>query len=212
MRRFVFVSHTVPPDGLWTIDDLAGGAGRVDVLCRNVQAAMFLSHGLREDTDVFLVFTKEPTNHVTVRFEGQRIKRLNPDERSTAARIRNALRERHQDMWWEEVEEGVHVAPFGLGRLLKELPGTPIILHKDGTPLAESTLPEEPVFLLGDHQPLTEDELAVAPDAARVSLGPIWYHGNHVTSIIQHHLDQAEASGGNGPEASGVNWTEASNG
>ncbi len=196
MRRFVFVSHTVPPNGLWTIDDLAGGAGRVDVLCRNVQAAMFLSHGLREDTDVYLVFQKETTEPVTVHFQGSQIKRLNPDERSTAARIRNALRARHQDLWWEDVEDGVKVAPFGLKRLLQELDGTPIVLHKDGTPLENAEFPSHPIFLLGDHQPLTDEELAVVPDAARISLGDQWYHGNHVTVIVQHHLDRGGASSG----------------
>ncbi len=93
MRRFLFVAHTTPPDGNWGLDDLPGSAGRVDVLCRAVQSTLFLSHDLRRDTDVYLAFTADPERPVCIRFEGARVQRLNPDERSTAARIRSALRE-----------------------------------------------------------------------------------------------------------------------
>ncbi|MHB8634091.1 MAG: tRNA (pseudouridine(54)-N(1))-methyltransferase TrmY, partial [Thermoplasmatota archaeon] len=58
VRRFVCVSHTGDASGQWHLNDLAAGAGRVDVLCRNVQAAFFLSHGLREDVEVYLVFVQ----------------------------------------------------------------------------------------------------------------------------------------------------------
>lgn len=196
MRRFVFVSHTVKPDGNWPLDDLAGRAGRVDLLCRNIQAAMFLSHGIREDTDVYLVFVQEPADEVTIRIQGSKVRHLNPDERSTAARIRKTLRARHQDLWWEEVEPGIHIAPFGLHRVMQDIDGTPVILHKDGSALEEATFPEHPVFVLGDHQPLTDDELGLFPDAARVSLGPVWYHGNHVVSVVQYTLDLREAARG----------------
>jgi tRNA (pseudouridine54-N1)-methyltransferase len=191
-RRFVFVSHTVKPDGNWPLDDLCGRAGRVDVLCRNIQAAMFLSHGLREDTDVYLVLVADPVNEVTIHIEGAKVQHLNPDERSTAARIRHALRGRHQDMWWEEMDPGLRIAPFGLHRIVQELDGTPVILHTGGVPLSEATLPEDPIFILGDHQPLTDAELGLFTGAASVSLGPVWYHGNHVTSILQYTMDQKQ--------------------
>ena len=96
-RTFLTVSHTVPTDGAWGLDDLAGGAGRVDVLCRNVQAALCWSHDLRPDTDVVLVFA-DPERPTAVRIQGGQVRLLNPDERSTASRIRNALRHRPEDL------------------------------------------------------------------------------------------------------------------
>ncbi len=197
-RTFVYVSHTVPPNGNWPLDDLAGRAGRVDVLCRNIQSALFMSHDLRKDTDVILVFHADPANEIAIRIEGANIRRLNPDERSTAARIRKVLRERHPDPWWEEVEPGLHVAPFGLGRVLGDLDGTTVILHKDGEAIDDTVLPDDPVFVLGDHQPLTDNELAVCKGAACVSLGPVWYHGNHVTTIVQFAMDKQQAGASHG--------------
>ncbi len=189
MRTFLTVSHTVPPSGDWGLDALSGSAGRVDLLCRNVQAALFWSHDLRPDTQVVLVFVADETRPTAVRIRGVAVNKLNPDERSTAARIRNALQARHEDPWWEEVESGIDVAPFTLAEALEDLDGTPVVLHRDGTPVASAPWPEDPVFLLGDHQPLADDELAAAGDAMRVSFGDKWLHGNHVIAIVNWMMD-----------------------
>ena len=186
MRRFIFLSHTVPTSGEWNLNDLCGGAGRVDVLCRALQSTLFLSHNLRDDTEVIFVFQNgDPT---AIKFDAT-VNRLNPDERSTAARFQQALRARHDDPWWEEIQQGIHVAPFRLEDVLEELYGTIVVLDKDGEHLETATLPSDPIFILGDHQPLTEVELAPAGDTQRISLGPVWYHGNHVASVLQYKLD-----------------------
>lgn len=185
MKTFITVSHTGDATGDWGLDDLAGATGRVDVLCRNVQAALCWSHDLRPDTQVILVFAADPGRPRAVRIDGAQVKHLNPDERSTAARIRNALRHPCPDPWWEDVESGIQVAPFNLAQVLDECGGTPIVLHKDGTALADASWPENPTFVLGDHQPLTDQELAIVGDAQRLSLGEKWLHGNHVIAIVQ---------------------------
>ena len=77
MRQFVVSGHDAPTTAEFALDDLAGGAGRLDVLCRCVNAAFFLSHDLREDVRVWLVLGDE----FAVRFEGSELRRLNPDER-----------------------------------------------------------------------------------------------------------------------------------
>lgn len=194
MRTFVTVSHTVPPDGDWGLDDLAGAAGRVDLLCRNVQAALHHSHDLRRDARAVLVFAADPATPKTVLVDPSRIRNLHPDERSTAARIRKALRHPCPDPWFEEVEPGLLVAPLGLAAALSELGGTPVALDRDGTPLEEAAaagaVPPDPVFLLGDHIPLSGEELSAAPGAPRFSLGPVWLHGNHAITIVHYLLDR----------------------
>lgn len=197
MRTFLTVSHTVPPDGDWGLDDLAGAAGRMDLLCRNVQAALFWSHDLRRDTLAALVFAADPDRPRTVLIDPRSVRNLHPDERSTAARVRKALRHPCPDPWFEEVEPGIRVGPFGLAAALGELDGTPVALDKDGVALEEAVaagaLPPDPLFLMGDHLPLTGEELAAAPGAVRVSLGPVWLHGNHAVTITQYVLDRAGA-------------------
>lgn len=188
MRRFVVVSHTVPPDGQWGLDDLAGAAGRVDVLCRAVTTALFTSHGIRDDTEVLLVFPGPST----IRIRGATVQRLNPDERSTAARIRNALGHPHPDPWWEDVEPGIAVAPFGLDDALQDAPV--LWLDRDGHDIMETELPDG-TWVLSDHQPFGESELEVLHSRAphRISLGDTWYHGHHAIAIVQYLLDRREA-------------------
>ena len=87
MRRFLILGHKAPVTPEFHLNDLPGAAGRLDVLCRAIGASLFLSHGIRRDTEVMLLLQ----NTVRIRISGQYVKRLNPDERSTAALIRRAL-------------------------------------------------------------------------------------------------------------------------
>lgn len=194
MRRFVTVSHTGKSDGDWHLNDLTAGAGRVDVLCRNIQSAFFLSHGLREDVEFYAVFAPSPMRAKTVRIEGAKIQMMHPDERSTAARLQQALKDSWSVPDWKEVQRGLSVARFGLEGLLDDLhgKGTPVLLDPQGTPLDAWAPPADPIFLLSDHVPFTKDEyrLLDARGAQRISLGPHWYHGNHAISVVQWHLDK----------------------
>jgi len=194
MRRFVFLSHTAEPDGQWQLNELAAAAGRVDVLCRNVQAAFFLSHGLREDVECYLVFAKSALRQRTVRIEGAKIQMLNPDERSTAARIKQALEGGWSVPDWKEVQRGLSVAAFGLEELLDDLKGKGqvVLLDPNGAAIEAWQPPTDPVLLLSDHVPFTKAEYALldALGVQRISLGPYWYHGNLAAGIVQWHLDK----------------------
>jgi tRNA (pseudouridine54-N1)-methyltransferase len=194
VRRFATVSHTGRSDGQWNLNDLTAGAGRVDVLCRNVQSAFFLSHGLREDVESYSVFVESALRQKTVRIQGAHIQMLNPDERSTAARLQQALQAAWSVPDWKDVQRGLAVARFGLEGLLDDLKGkaTPVLLDPEGTPVESWDPPKDPLFLLSDHMPFTKAEYALLDGrgAQRVSLGPYWYHGNHAISVAQWWMDR----------------------
>lgn len=194
MRRFVTVSHTGESSGEWHLNDLTAGAGRVDVLCRNIQSAFFLSHGLREDVEAYAVFARSAVRQKTVRIQGAAIQMLNPDERSTAARLQQALKASWSVPDWKEVQRGLAVAAFGLEELLADLAGKGqfVLLDPEGEPVSSWTPPPDPVFLLSDHVAFTPAEYKAieAAGARRVSLGPHWYHGNHAIAVAQWHLDR----------------------
>ncbi|MEK6984872.1 MAG: tRNA (pseudouridine(54)-N(1))-methyltransferase TrmY [Candidatus Thermoplasmatota archaeon] len=198
MRRFVTVSHTADPSGAWSLNDLAGKAGRVDLLCRNIQSALFLSHGLRRDAEFYAVLERDAGRGRTVRIEGSRIQMLHPDERSTAARLQQALATPWSVPDWEEAQAGLSVAAFGLEGLLDDLAGKGdlVLLDPEGEGIADWMPPADPLFLLSDHVPFAADEYALLErrGAKRVSLGPAWMHGNHAISVVNWHLDRAEAS------------------
>jgi len=191
MRQFVVIGHDAPTDPSFSLDDLAGGAGRLDVLCRCVNSAFFLSHAIREDVRTHLVLADE----YTVTFEGSELRHLNPDERSTAALIRTALEQREEAIGRIPVETspGVSLVRRGVAETVERVveDGALLHLHADGDPVVEVTPPEDPVFVLSDHHDFTDREADLLADhaARRVSLGPERLHADHAITVAHNYLD-----------------------
>ena len=51
MRKFVMVGTRAMAKGKLPLSDLAGGAGRMDVLVRALMSAILTSHGIRKDVE-----------------------------------------------------------------------------------------------------------------------------------------------------------------
>jgi len=191
MRQFVVVGHDAPTTPDFALDDLAGAAGRLDVLCRCVTSAFFLSHAIREDVRVHLVLA----DSFTVTFEGSDLRRLNPDERSTAALIRAALERREDAIGHQPVESspGVSIRRRGFEATLDDLSPTTTLVHldEDGTPVVDRDPPADPVFVLSDHRDFTADEAALLTERAdaRVRLGPQALHADHAITVAHNYLD-----------------------
>ncbi|KAA9398990.1 tRNA (pseudouridine(54)-N(1))-methyltransferase TrmY [Haloarcula sp. CBA1130] len=193
MRQFVIIGHDAPTTPEFSLDDLAGAAGRLDVLCRCVTSAFFLSHAIREDVRVHLILADE----YTVTFEGSDLRRLNPDERSTAALIRKALEEREEAIGHIPVETspGVSLTRRGFEGTLDDVArrGTVVQLHEDGDPVVDVAPPSDPVFILSDHHDFRDEEAALIAERAdeRVSLGPKALHADHSITVAHNYLDTA---------------------
>ena len=190
MRQFIVVGHEVPTTGEFSLDDLPG-AGRLDVLCRCVNSTFFLSHAIREDARCLLVLRDE----LTVRFEGSELRRLNPDERSTGALVRNALDEREEAVGHVEVETapGVYLSrrdfAATLDRAARE--GSVVELHEDGDPIVDVDPPENPAFVVSDHRDFAGREADLLAERAdrRVRLGPERLHADHAITVAHNYLD-----------------------
>jgi len=191
MRQFIVLGHEATTTDEFSLDDLAGGAGRLDVLCRCVTSAFFLSHDIREEVRVHLVLDDE----VTIRFEGSQLRRLNPDERSTAALIRGALEEKDEAIGHMEAEgsPGVYLSKRGFEAVLEEAAraGTVVQLHEDGDPVVDVEPPEDPVFVLSDHHDFEASEAELLDEAAdqRVRLGSELLHADHAITVAHNYLD-----------------------
>ncbi|GGL47696.1 tRNA (pseudouridine(54)-N(1))-methyltransferase TrmY [Halocalculus aciditolerans] len=189
MRQFVVLGHDAPTTPEFSLDDLAGGAGRLDLLCRCLGSAFFLSHGMREDVEVHLVLA----DAVTVRFDSRDLRYASPDERTLAGLVKGALAEKDEAIGHMEVEAspGVHVSKRGFEPVLDALSGTVVELHEDGDPLVDVDPPENPVFVLSDHRDFTDDEAALLADASdeRVRVGPEILHADHTITVAHNYLD-----------------------
>jgi tRNA (pseudouridine54-N1)-methyltransferase len=185
MALFAVVGHLARTDGEFSLNDLPG-AGRMDVLCRCVNASLFLSHDLRRDAECCLVLLGGPKGPKTVLFKGDGIRSLSPDERSAGALIKKALAIPCGSEF-REAAPGVFVRNGCLERLLAEHPFA--VLDEKGTDIR--TVQEVPAaFLLSDHQNFTEAEEALIKDAPRYSVGPVCLHADHTITVISNEIDR----------------------
>jgi len=192
MRQFIVLGHDAPTTADFSLDDLPG-AGRLDILCRCVGAAVFLSHGIRDDVRIHLVVSDE----YTLRFDSNTLRRLYPDERTIAARIRDALDQRDDAIGHlpAEVSPGMELYRFGFEATLDDVAsdGSIVHLHAEGTPLPEASPPNDPVFVLSDHNDFTdrEAESLAAQAEQRLRVGPETLHADQTITVAHNWLDTA---------------------
>lgn len=189
MRQFVVLGHHAPIDPDFSLDDLAGAAGRLDVLCRCVNSALFLSHGIRDAVQIHLVLQDE----VTVRIDSADLRYMNPDERNIAGLLRQALEAKDQAIGHREAEPtpGIHVSKRGFQPVLESIDGSIVELHEDGDPLADVDPPTDPVFVLSDHEDFTDEEAVLLAEHKdkRVRVSPEILHADHSITVAHNYLD-----------------------
>lgn len=186
-RAFVIVGHTQPTTPDFPLNDLPGSAGRMDILARCVTTAFCLSHGLRKDVEVFLVLRDE----VAIRLEGSRLKRLNPDERSTGALLKHALQALREGR--TQSTPGVTVARRALGDVLQELKERGFrvyVLDERGEDVRAANLARKSAFVLSDHRNFTREEEALLQEYTKLSLGPVVLHADHCIALVHNELDR----------------------
>ena len=167
-RNFVIIGHRAHTAADWKLNDLCGGAGRMDILARCVSSALCESHGIRGDTDVWLVLKGPPNSPLSIHFSGKNVMYLNPDERSTAALIRNALIKSKNKDSHIETSPGITVHFKDLSDILDFLPQPVILLSEKG----ENDFPNLPsTFILGDDADLSDDEISSLKEYLKLSLG-----------------------------------------
>lgn len=199
MRRFLLLAHRVPVSGEFTLNDLAGGAGRMDEVARAVSTAFTVSNDLRRDTEVTILFAAEPpplARRITL--VGSHLRYLNPDERSTAALLKNALTRSRGFPREFESSPGLTVAPAYPERDLAEFVGqtNAVWMVESGVPIEEwSREGSEIAAVVSDPYDPTpgESQLLERSGVPRLSVGPRSLRTSQVIDAVQRELDLREA-------------------
>ena len=196
MRRFLILAHRVPTDGRFTLNDLAGGAGRMDEVARAVSTAFTLSNDLRRDTEMTVLFVADPPPKARrIDLVGARLRYLNPDERSTAALLKNALVRAADFPRPFESSPGLTVAPTEPAEALRTFLAHPhpAWLSEDGDPIeAWRTEGAEIAAVVSDPYEPTGEERALLLGAGvpRLSVGPRSLRTTQVVDLVHRELDR----------------------
>ena len=186
MIRIAVVGHLARTTGDFSVNDLPGSGGRMDVLCRCINSAFFLSHDIRRDVECLLVLCGGPGPDKTIRISGEEVRHLNPDERSTGSLLKRALSLPVGDSY-REASPGIHVRQGGLLQLAEDIPFA--VLDEAGRDIRNETdLPD--AYLLSDHLNFTPVERDIISDHPSYSVGPLSLHADHAISVLLNEIDR----------------------
>ncbi len=186
MRSFLVIGHKF--EGEINLKDLPG-SGRIDVVARCINAAIFLSHDIRRDVLFYAYF---PKIGVRIKIDSRRVKYLNPDERSTAALIRKAFERRKK--YEVESTPGFFIKEATYEEVIDEISqnGKLLYLKENGIDIRKIDIPKNAVFILGDSLDLTKEEEKVLAerDVPKISVSPRSILSSHVIVIVHNELDR----------------------
>lgn len=197
MRRFAIIGQRAMSKGTLPLNDLAGGAGRMDVLIRGLMASLLTSHDIRRDTECVLHLCGGPGPSRRIKFVGEEIKGMHADERSVAGLIAKVIREPLPPIGhWIERQHGIYDSGGTINNTLGEWNNEKtILLNADAPTLWSSTTGTKPStlnsigFLLGDDQSIPDIQFDHLTER---SLGDEWLQGSAAISICHFILDRDE--------------------
>lgn len=199
MRRWVVIGRRASASPDFSLIDIAGTSGRLDVLLRCLRSALLVSHGLRRDTMVYLVLLGGEGAPRVMRIDGAAVRFVRPDERSLATMVKKALATPRERAGFVDVRPGVAIAEGGLEAALADLaPGPSYVLEEGATDLREASIdPRDPIVFVGDHLGLDERARAAiaAFGAAPIGVGPVSVHADDAITLACNELDRREALG-----------------
>jgi tRNA (pseudouridine54-N1)-methyltransferase len=179
--------------GKLPLNDLAGGAGRMDVLIRALMSALLTSHGLRDDTEVILLLDGGSGPCRRIRFVGSELRGFHAEERAVAGKIaaviRNPMPPRGH---WQEITPGIYDGNGDLQMTLEEIDWplvrleavAPRLWDEVAIPSQSTPFAGDIAFILGDDKPL--DCIQGIPR----SLGGTWLQGHSCITLCHFLLDE----------------------
>jgi len=191
MRRFVIVGTRAMSKGKLPLNDLAGGAGRMDVLIRALISALMTSHGMRKDVEFTMILLGGPSSARRIKFVGNELIGLHAEERSIAGKIAAVLREPMPPRGhWIERSPGIYDSGGDLDLTISEWNHTIVRLESEASRLYVGEIPQNGSaneidigFIIGDDKVL-ETELGIPR-----SLGDYWLQGHTCIGICHFLLD-----------------------
>ena len=198
MREFLYYSRSAPISGNFSTD--LQEAGRIDIAIHTVIATFFLSHDIRKDVTLHLIFGGQPDHSkhlelkpVTEGIEG--VDKIYLSKKNVSGILRKMLY-KYRKGEKREVFPGYWIEKKGFLDLAEELQNDGkqlFILDEDGEDIRKIEIGENPVFILGDHKGLPQKEFKRLKKIAKpVSIGKRAYFASQCVVIVNNELDKRE--------------------
>ena len=214
-RRFVIVGQTATASPKFSLVDIAGTSGRLDILLRCLRSALLVSHGLRRDTVVYLVLLGGELAPRVLKVDGRHVRFVRPDERMLAILVQKALARSSPDAEpnvFVEIRPGLAVARGGVEAVLADVGNesdsargkalAAYVLEENARDLRDGPLASDDVVVfVGDHRGFDEATRARLTDlgAVPIGVGPISIHADDAITIVCNEMDRRSAAAHGSP-------------
>ena len=211
MRRFAIIGNRAMSQGKLPLNDMAGGAGRMDVLVRALMAGLLTSHGIRHDTEIILHLMGGPGPSRRIKFVGSLLKGVHAEERAVAGQIAKVIKEPTPARGhWTERSSGIFDSGGDIQHTLSEWQGVNVVCLEANAPRLWNGDQKLPVngtphssfegehgnfhvsgmdigFVLSDDKPLNTE---ISEQLLTRSLGSEWLQGHMAIAVCHFLLDQ----------------------
>jgi tRNA (pseudouridine54-N1)-methyltransferase len=182
MREFILFSRLGRTDSNWaSLHD----AGRLDIVHECIQAALFLSHGIRKDTLFHAILNGPPNPPLHLQIDGSTLHDVRTDQQTWATILKKTLdRKPHP---------GISLDKVSFEQLVKTKAQTSAIyvLEEGGKDINALTINSNPIFVLGDHVGLPKTaERFTLRYGTKISLGKQPYLAATCITIVNYALDR----------------------
>jgi tRNA pseudouridine-54 N-methylase len=202
MREFIYYSRTAPTSGKSIGDDLQE-AGRIDIAIHVVIATFFLSHKIRSDAKLHLLFAgpPDPVKHLEIHpvTEGKTgIDKIYLSKKDVSGILRRMLF-KYREGEKREVFPGFWIEKKNFLEVIKDMhnEGRALyVLDPDGEDIRTADIKENPVFILGDHKGLPDKELKrLKTMCTPITIGKRTYFASQTVAVVNNELDRREDAG-----------------
>ncbi|MCD6229261.1 MAG: tRNA (pseudouridine(54)-N(1))-methyltransferase TrmY [Candidatus Diapherotrites archaeon] len=207
MKTFLIAANNAFTGRNLNEKDLPGAGGRMDIVCRCLSSALWLSGSLRNNTEFVAVLGGKPNPPMTLVFRPEKLKRISPDERSIAFAIKKALdlangppeNARGPEKTINETPQGIEVQNKGFEETLSAFAKDKNVFFLDfaGTDIKQIESKESEknsLWVLGDNKGLdpNQKKLLEKIKAKPVSLGNKEYLSSQCITFVNIELDHRE--------------------
>ncbi len=202
MREFIYYSRTAPTAGNYIKEDLQK-SGRIDIAVHTVIAAFFLSHKIRSDTKLRLLFAGPPNPPRHLELQPVTNGKTGIDKiylaKKNVSDILKKMLYKCREGEKREVFPGFWIERKGFLELVKELAAKGrnlYLLDSNGSDIRNTEIKKDPVFILGDHKGLPIKELKrLKQICLPVAIGKRIYFASQTIAIVNNEIDRLEDSG-----------------
>lgn len=170
--------------------------GRIDIVCRCVINALFVSEATRNDTVFYAALEGPPLPPKLISFDSRFLSGLTIDEKDIAECLNKSLKLGRKLKLNEskEVSEGIKIEKKSLESLIKEKSEkTQLIhLHPKGEDIRNFSFKGNICFILGDSRglPKNTEKFLDRLGAEKVSIGPLTYLASQTILLCHNELDR----------------------